>query len=323
MISKLILFLLLSWFSINSWAEDQLKYLPNFYISKTEKNTSLKSGTATITFRFNSENFYVIPKGYKTIIYYSINEKTDTLFLDSTFITTIEVKSGKTNFKFWAGPGYNEVIADSVDIANQTSNEAQVNFYSENTMIMVDKPVIYFQSTIKIDFSLKVNPTNEFTFTYPVYTDLWKGTLYPSGEIEIGNQKYPYLFWDSKQEFRLEKQSNGFHISKKEVIAFLEKQLSNVGMTSTEKTDFITYWGPRLTHYESVFIQFYVQEACNQFATIECEPKPTAINRLYIGFLEWNEGLTPLVQPMDLPAFKRDGFNLLEWGGFELKTLEL
>jgi hypothetical protein len=131
------------------------------------------------------------------------------------------------------------------------------------------------------------------------------------------------LFWDSKQDFKLTNQSNGYHISTKEVVPFLEKQLSNAGLTAIEKTDFITYWGPRLTQYESVFIQFYLQENCDQFATIQCDPKPTAINRLYISFSEWNETFTSLLHPMELPAFKRDGFNILEWGGFELKTINL
>ncbi|AEA42235.1 hypothetical protein [Fluviicola taffensis] len=320
---KIILFILMGVFSSHSFAEERIKSYPNFQIYNTAKNTSLKNGTANITFHFVSDNFYNTPKGYQTIIYYSINEKTDTLFLDSTFTQTIQVKSGKTNFKFWAGPGYNEVIADSIDISNQTTNDAQVNFYSENMVIEVDKPVIYFQSPIKLDFKLAVTPKTEFSFTYPAYKDFWKGTVYPTGEIEIENQTYPYLFWDSKQIFSLKNHSNGYHISKQEVIPFLEKQLSNAGLTSTEKTDFITYWGPRMTQYESVFIQFYTQEDCDQFATLQCEPRPEAINRLYIGFSEWNETLTPFLRPTDLNSFDRSGFNLLEWGGFELITPEL
>lgn len=304
-------------------ASEQLRSVPEFYIYNTTKNTAIKNGGAKLTLHFNSPNFSDIPKGYQSVIYYSVNDLIDTLFLDSSFTCTIQLQAKRTVFKFWAGPGYNEVISDTIPIENQTTNDAQINFYSENRMIEVDKPVIYFQSPVQLDFSLQVNPTNDFTFTYPVYKDQWKGTLYPTGEIEINKQKYPYLFWDSKQTFKLENQSNGYHISKSEVIPFLEKQLSNAGFTASEKTDFITYWGPRLTQHESVFIQFYLQENCNQFATIQCEPKPTAINRLYMGFSEWNETLTPLIHPIELPTFKRGGFNLLEWGGFELKTIEL
>ncbi|WP_341905117.1 hypothetical protein [Fluviicola taffensis] len=318
----LFFFLLVS-LTFNSNAFEQQKSVPGFYIYNTTKNASIKNGEAKLTLHFTSPNFNVIPSGYQTIIYYSINELVDTFVLDASFSHTIQLKATKTVFKFWAGPGYNEVISDTIQIENQTMSDAQISFNSQYLMIEVSKPVIYFQSPVELDFSLHVNPTNDFTFTYPVYKDQWKGTLYPTGEIEINKQKYPYLFWDSKQDFQLKDQTNGYHISKKEIIPFLEKQLSNAGLTATEKTDFITYWGPRLTQHEAVFIQFYLQEDCNQFATIQCEPKPTAINRLYIGFSEWNETLTPLLHPMELPAFKRDGFNVLEWGGFELKTIEL
>lgn len=318
-----LFFFLFSMIASFSSASDQRKSVSSFYIYNTTKNPHIKNGETKLTLRFNSPNFSDIPSGYQTIIYYSINELVDTFVLDNSFSHTVQLKATKTVFKFWAGPGYDEIISDTIEIENQTMSDAQVSFYSENLMIEVDKPVIYFQSPVQLDFSLQVNPANDFTFTYPAYKDQWKGTLYPTGEIEINKQKYPYLFWDSRQAFKLENQSNGYHISKDEVIPFLEKQLSNAGLTSSEKADFITYWGPRLMQHESVFIQFYLQEACNQFATILCEPKPTAINRLYISFSEWNETFTPLLHSAELPAFKRAGFNLLEWGGFELKTIKL
>ncbi|MGV3611847.1 MAG: hypothetical protein ACO1N0_12905 [Fluviicola sp.] len=317
------LFLILTGFTFAAKAGDQLKSLQPFYIYKTTKNTAIKPGKAKVTLHFNSPNFTDIPTGYQTIIYYSVNEMEETLVLDPSFTATIELPAGKTVFKFWAGPGYDEVISDTIQIEDQTENEAKVNFESENMLIEVDKPVIYLQSPVKLEFSIRVNPTNDFTFTYPAYKDQWKGTLYSTGEIEINNQKYPYLFWDSKQEFKFNKHSNGYHVSKAEVIPFLEKQLSNAHLTSAEKADFITFWGPRLTQYESVFIQFYLQEDCDQFASLECEPKPTAINRLYMAFSEWNDKLESFTHPAELPAFKREGFNVLEWGGFELKSIEL
>lgn len=318
-----LLFLLLTGIAFPGKAFEQQKSLPGFYMYNTVKNTAIKNGEARVTLHFSSLNFSDIPLGYQTIIYYSVNELSDTLILDSSFTVTIQLKAKKTVFKFWPGPGYNEVISDTILIENQTTNDAQISFISENSMIEVDKPVIYLQSPVKLDFSLQVDPTNDFTFTYPVYNNQWKGTLYPNGEVEIQGQKYPYLFWDSKQHFNPGKHSNGYRISKPEVIPFLEKQLSNAGLTSTEKTDFITYWGPRLTRYETVFIQFFLQEDCTRFASIHCDPKPEAVNRLYIGFSEWNETLTPFIHSIDLPAFKREGFNILEWGGFELKNSAL
>jgi len=304
-------------------ASEQLKSIIGFYIYGTKPNPSLKNGEATIKLHFNSSNFADIPKGYETIIYFSVNDRIDTLVTDPAFSYFLSIPSGPTVFKFWAGPGYNEVISDTISIENQTENEAMVSFGSENQLIEVDKPVIYLKSPVTLDFSLRVEPAGEFSFTYPAYSGQWKGTLHPNGAIEMNNQTYPYLFWDSKQEFQLEKQANGYHVLKKEILPFLEEQLSHAGLTSSEKTDFITYWGPRLTQFESVFIQFYTQEECNRFAHIQCDPKPEAINRLYIGFSEWNERFTPFLKTKELPVFQRSGFSVLEWGGFEFKTNQL
>lgn len=315
--------LLLIGFTFGAKASGQRKSVPGFYIFKTTKNTTIRNGEAKLNLHFNCPNFSAIPSGYEIIIYYAVNQFTDTLVPDSLFSATIQLPAGKTVFKFWPGPGYNEVISDTVLIENQTDHEAMVNFYSENMLIEVDKPVIYLQSPYQLDFSIRVTPTNGFSFTYPPCSDPWKGTLYPTGKLEINGQMYPYLFWDAKQEFSWEKHANGYHISRKEVVPFLEKQLACAGLTATEKTDFITYWGPRLARYEEVFIRFYTQEDCNQFATIQCNPQPSTINRLYMAFSEWNEQLNKYLLPVDLPAFKREGFHVLEWGGFELKPVVL
>lgn len=318
-----ILLVLLAGSALTAKASDQRKSLPDFYIYKTTPNKSLKNGEALLILHFNSPNFRDVPRGYETIIYYSVNEFVDTLILDSTFSAGIKVPSKKTIFKFWPGPGYSEVITDSIPVENQTDNEVQVNFNSQSMMVEVDKPVIYLRSPYKVDFSIGITPVNGFTFTYPVYKDGWRGTLDPNGQIAINGQKYPYLFWDSKQEFTLREHTNGYHLSKQAIIPFLEKQLSNAGFTITEKTDFITYWGPRLMQYEAVFLQFYLQEDCNQFAAIQCDPVPAAVNRLYIGFSEWNDQFEKYIRPIELPTFDREGFNLLEWGGFEFKPIVL
>ncbi|MNU80957.1 hypothetical protein D3C71_706050 [compost metagenome] len=306
-----------------SYAGISRKSIADFYIFSTVKNTQIKAGKARINLHFHSLNFRDIPKDVETIIYFSVNNVTDTLFLDSTFAHTIELKSGKTQFKFWAGPGYNEVISDSVEIGNQTENEAQITFNSDYMLIEVDKPVIYFQSPVQLDFNLKLNPAGDLSFTYPKYENQWKGTVYPTGEIEINQQKYPYLFWDSRQQFQLKKHTNGYHIHKNDVVAFLEKHLSDLGFSFSEKADFITYWGPKMTQYESLFVQFYQQESCNQFATLHCNPQPEQINRFYIAFSEWNDSFEPYLNPIEQTPFIRTGFTILEWGGFEIKSSAL
>jgi hypothetical protein len=318
-ITYLFFFLLLA-----SPAFSGIRIVAPFRVERDSVKADLSKNEALFSFHVENLEFQNPPFPIK--VQSSINGVWKLITLDSLSGFALKVEPGIYEFQFYVNENFLELKSYKVKIDAQHHISVALNFesnYPYSSPVIVSKPVIYLQSPVQLDFSLQVNPTTDFTFTYPVYQDQWKGTLYPTGEIEINKQKYPYLFWDSKQDFKLKDQANGYHISKKEVVPFLEKQLSNAGLTATEKTDFITYWGPRLTQHESVFIQFYLQENCDQFATIQCEPKPTAINRLYIGFSEWNETFTSLLHPMELPAFKRDGFNLLEWGGFELKTIEL
>lgn len=318
-----LIFLLILGTSVPGYAAFQRKTAPEFYLYNTKKSEQLRKGEAQLTIHFRSPGFKDIPSGYETIVYYSMNDVTDTLFLDSGLTQTLQLKSGKTKFKFWAGPGYQEIITDSIDIQSQTTNEAVASFYTDYLMIEVDKPVIYFQSPQVRDFTLKVIPNEAFSFTYPAYDTAWKGTVYPNGNIDIKGKTAPYLFWDSRQQFHFQKTSNGYYVEKKEVLSFLEKQLSDLGLSATEKADFITFWGPKMIRYESVFVQFYLHESCDQFATLHCDPKPEQINRIYIAFSEWDESFRSYLNPKEQTPFTRTGFNLLEWGGFELKFPDL
>lgn len=319
--SACILFSLFIGLAFTGRGGNQLESIPGFSLYNTVQRPGLKDGEAQINLHFNG-NFARIPPGYQSVVYYSVNEVNDTMFVGSDLSHTLTLKAGKTVFKFWPGPGYNEVITDSVEIGNQTVSEAIVSFTSRHQVIEVSKPVIYLQSPVERNFTLRVNPPNGFRFTYPPYSGQWQGTVYPNGTIQIGEASYPYLFWDSKQEFQFKKHTNGYQIDQKDLVSFLEKQLSHAGLTTAEKTDFITYWGPRMAQYDTVFIQFYLQQDCDQFALINCTPQPV-INRLYIGFSEWNDALIPYLLPLELPAFERTGFNLLEWGGCEFNPLIL
>ena len=320
---RLFLLFPLMLFSGLVFGQDEENFISRFQLYQTRKNLSLPEGESKMILHFNPSDFSVIPPGYEQVIYYALNKREDTLMLGPTFTDTLSFQAGPVVLQFWAGPGYEEIITDTIRFEAQTEYEAGIVFHPESIRVRVSKPVIYLQTPVEQTFTLQVHPAGTFSFTYPAYSGAWKGTVYPNGEIAINNQRYPYLFWDSEQAFQLEKEANGYHISQKEVIPFLENTLSHAGFTFAEKADFITYWGPRLTQFESVFIRFYAQEACNRFANLQCEPEPESTHRLYIAFSEWSETLTPYLGEIELPRFKRRGFHLLEWGGFEFKLPSL
>mgnify|MGYP006147495675 CR=1 FL=1 len=107
-------------------------------------------------------------------------------------------------------------------------------------------------------------------------------------------------------------------ISKNEIVDFLDSTLSSLNLNPQEKTDFITYWGPRLVQKEYCLLQFLTQNDCAKFAEYEISPSPNHFNRLYLMFSNFESYPTNFkVKNQELTPFKRDGFNILEWGGVE------
>ncbi|OGS80070.1 MAG: hypothetical protein A3D31_03460 [Candidatus Fluviicola riflensis] len=191
---------------------------------------------------------------------------------------------------------------------------------------MIEKPVIYLypEMTQTVDVTLK--PVGELQFTYPAYENGWKITATPDGTLTHNGKNYPYLFWDAamNRDMSSVDVSQGFVVEKENTIAFLEEQLNIFGFTPQERTDFITYWGPRLASEKRAFIQFVWGKATDQFGQLNISPQPDNINRVYIQWKSLKDGETiPQPTPQIIPVLDRSGFDVLEWGGVELTNHEL
>ena len=181
--------------------------------------------------------------------------------------------------------------------------------------------MIYAYTDDTISTSITFDFNGHLTFVYPACTDNgWDITVYPDGTIKEDktNKSYPYLFWEGDyQQSLLESAKSGFVISSTEMITFLEEKLTKIGLNDTEKTDFITFWGPQLTE-EKYLVKFVQQENCDQLASYEFTVEPESILRLYVTF-------EPIYGSIEVPAqelisIERTGFTIVEWGGMILPT---
>ncbi|MNY29819.1 hypothetical protein D3C86_1638850 [compost metagenome] len=197
------------------------------------------------------------------------------------------------------------------------------NIVSDRPQIMVEKPVIYLYSEPKREFSLKLTTAAAIQFTYPVYENEWKGTSAPDGTIRINGSDYPYLFWDAQlptENLKL----NWHHAEQfrgEQTIQYLSARLDYLGFNPKEKSDFITYWGPRMQQIKYIQILWIQNEKINDIASLDISPDYTQ-NRIYIVFKETNEPVeeTLELKPMSLKPINRSKNCLLEWGGMEFKT---
>jgi len=291
-----------------------------YSIQSDSLNPKLKTTEGRITFHILNPEF--LNPSFAPVIKTSVNGVWKDVKLKSDGTFSYKLEPGTYSFKFYVNNNYQELTVDAMKLQSQHDVLVNLNFealYGEME-IMVDKPVIYLSSETPVDFMLNVVPNGNFTFTYPEIKTGWKGTCDASRKVSLNGKSYPYLFWESSQQYVFKPTTNGYHVSKAEILVFLEAKCNELGFTDNERTDFITYWGPRMMNFEDLFVQFHINEDCNQFAEMEISPKPDHVNRIYIAITEWNSGYESYVSELELPKMERGGFTITEWGGFQFDS---
>jgi hypothetical protein len=200
-----------------------------------------------------------------------------------------------------------------------------LSIYCLESQIITLKPIIYAYSEKEIDAKVELNYKGNLTFTYPqILNNCWEFKTKNDGNLSDKKGKnYPYLFYEGtlseKLKFSQEKgRYFGNIVEKDSIINFLEKTLTDLALNEKEKTDFITFWGPRMSSHEFVFVQFLIDEEYDRIATLKIDPKPDNLRRIYLVFSEISDANSIHFERQKFYSFKRSGFTVLEWGGSEL-----
>lgn len=179
------------------------------------------------------------------------------------------------------------------------------------------KPVIYLYPEKETEVSVRLDYDGALTCAYPAYDGAWTVTAAPDGTLtDEAGQTYNYLYWEGAAQTDYDF-SQGFCVPGADTAAFLEDALSRLGLTRREANEFIVYWLPRMEPSPYNLIAFQA-DAYTDHARLTVTPEPDSLLRV---FMAWK----PLEAPMDLPAqelpaFKRTGFTVVEWGGAELSS---
>lgn len=300
------------------------EYLRQSYvITKVVKSKYAKAHQAKV--KFTVANVYG-SKLPNTQLVYSIDGKTDTTHLDKNSSFLLTTTKGKHIFQFYYSEDFFEIYTDSINLKGGYQTNVSLYFQTATEPSLAEKPVIYFYPEVIQTVDVTLKPAGDFTFTYPAYENGWKITANPDGRLTHKGKTYPYLFWEAKTNTDLSSVdvSTGFVIEQQNTIAFLEEKLNAFGFTSQERTDFITYWGPRLAAEKRAFVQFIWGDAANQFGELNISPQPDHVNRVYIQWKSLKDGeIIDQPSPQSIPALNRSGFDVLEWGGVELTDFAL
>lgn len=180
---------------------------------------------------------------------------------------------------------------------------------TEESPFPVKKPAIYLYPTQKssITVSLRVNGT--ITKTIPKYNKGWKVTANPDGVIEGG---YDYLFYEADLK-TISIPNEGWVVAYGELNRWFDLHLTQLGLNTKEKKQFIEYWMNELPSAPYYKIQLLDEQFLSRNMALAITPKPDAILRLNFYF-------TPLQQTVNIKKphvkpFIRKGFTAVEWGG--------
>lgn len=300
------------------------EYLRQSYvITKVVKSKYVKAHQAKVKFTVANVYGSKLPNAQ---LVYSIDGKTDTTHLDKNSSFLLTTTKGKHIFQFYYSEDFFEIYTDSINLKGGYQTNVSLYFQTATEPSLAEKPVIYFYPEVIQTVDVTLKPAGDFTFTYPAYQNGWKITANPNGTLTHKGKTYPYLFWEAKTNTDLSSVdvSTGFVIEQQNTIAFLEEKLNAFGFTSQERTDFITYWGPRLAAEKRAFVQFIWGDAANQFGELNISPQPDHVNRVYIQWKSLKDGeIIDQPSPQSIPALNRSGFDVLEWGGLELTDFAL
>jgi hypothetical protein len=317
---KIILTLAITLASSTSYARQKQFELPtSISLDSTNIDSTLSNIETKYVFTFRNMWTDGIPKQTS----YSIDGEQFLGTLEEGTKLTVLTTPGNHVFQFFYSPDYFEVYTDSLYSSGGHISNYSVFLQLSDVQIMSEKPIIYLYPETDTMVSVKLDVKGKLTFSYPEYKDGWEFKASPNGDLTFGENTYNYLFWESSQHYQLKNidYASGFYVQGENATEFLQKKLSEAGLTSKEQTDFITYWAPRLAQNENNFVHFVFNEDCNQFAELDISPTPDNIYRIYM--LWFPIEIAHSLSPQPIQKINREGFTVLEWGGQELPKLQI
>ncbi len=311
------------------FGKEKIAYSASFKVVSNEKNTKIPKGQYII-----EATVYEMPGNAKLggIV---VKTSTKKVLTDSKgwFKMTSKIEDNYLQIERKSLPTY---YCENYPIQSQRHIKMKIfieKYPMNDDLPAVEKPVIYCYSDKSQSFEMKLNTKGNLSFAYPALNanQSWSMNLENNEMTDAkSKQKYPYLFWESQQEnvyfkgeiFKQDKiEINASMVSKSQVVPFLDSTLTVLGFNSQEKTDFITYWGPRMQNANFYMIQFLQNNECEQFANYEITPKPDHLNRFYMLFMENETNEFPyFANPQKLKPLERNGFYMVDWGGIQLKN---
>ncbi len=237
--------------------------------------------------------------------YYYVGNELEIVVFDKKY------EGGKTWEGIWNERNYTGDLLGVVTAlsVSPSTEEAFIGNNSPKTA----KPVIYLYPEEPTQVNVQLFFSGELVHSFPVYPENgWNVTAYPDGRLfDQNGLEYPYLFWDGNSDavFTFDE---GFCVRGSETKTFLTNKLQEIGLNAVETNDFLKYWLPLMRDNAYNIISFQA-ETYTDTAKLHITPKPDSELRVFMAFKPSDTFVK--LKPQEFPAFTRDGFTVVEWGG--------
>ncbi len=186
--------------------------------------------------------------------------------------------------------------------------------YNIEGPILCEKPNIYLYPEAETALTVWLDIQGHITISIPEYQNGWKVTVTPDGQItDDDGQQYRYLFYSAAVDYEFTLRE-GWVVRRNGFAGQMARILEGIGLNQQEKDDFIDYWDARLEWKTEAYAVYWLSpEEVNQVIGLNLSEKPDALLRAFFCFAPADTD-TELPEP-SLPAFERQGFTVVEWGG--------
>lgn len=182
------------------------------------------------------------------------------------------------------------------------------------------KPIIYIYPEKKTNITVELGYPQNTTHTYPKYNGAWQVQAEPNGnltDLKTGRHYYA-LYWEGKNTVSVPNPKEGFVVSGKDTISFLEEKLDQLGLTEREAEEFIVYWLPKLESERYNFIRFQTLAEQDKNMPLIVTPTPQTMIRVMMEYDSLDKPVQIKEQILP-PKPQRNGFTAVEWGGTKIK----
>lgn len=168
------------------------------------------------------------------------------------------------------------------------------------------------------DISVEFAQPGLLTVTDPPYEGGWNVAASPDGTLVQEGKEYGYLFYESETYRGFYELREGYTIPAEGRREAFEDILKRCGLNETEINDFCEFWCEKLESGVSYAMYPQLTDTVDRAMPVTVEPKPDSVLRVWFAFVP-NDA--PKEEPI-IGQFERNGFTMVEWGGFILDRRE-